>query len=46
MLIEMDGEKPLIGGGTKVMPNVYIGKNSVVLEVIVLLWQEFLLVIM
>jgi len=29
-IIEMDGEKPLIGGGTKVMPNVYIGKNSVV----------------
>jgi UDP-3-O-[3-hydroxymyristoyl] glucosamine N-acyltransferase len=29
-IIEMDGEKPLIGGGTKVMPNVYIGKDSVV----------------
>ena len=29
-VIEMDGEKPLIGGGTKVMPNVYIGKDSVV----------------
>ena len=29
-VVEMDGEKPLIGGGTKVMPNVYIGKNSVV----------------
>ena len=29
-IIEMDGEKPLVGGGTKVMPNVYIGKNSVV----------------
>jgi UDP-3-O-[3-hydroxymyristoyl] glucosamine N-acyltransferase len=29
-VIEMDGEKPLIGGGTKVMPNVYIGKNSVI----------------
>ena len=29
-VIEMDGEKPLIGGGTKVMPNVYIGKDSVI----------------
>jgi UDP-3-O-[3-hydroxymyristoyl] glucosamine N-acyltransferase len=29
-IIEMDGEKPLIGGGTKVMPNVYIGKDSVI----------------
>ena len=29
-VIEMDGEKPLVGGGTKVMPNVYIGKNSVI----------------
>lgn len=29
-VIEIDGEKPLIGGGTKVMPNVYIGKNSVI----------------
>lgn len=29
-VIEMDGEKPLVGAGTKVMPNVYIGKNSVV----------------
>ena len=29
-VVEMDGEKPLIGGGTKVMPNVYIGKDSVV----------------
>ena len=29
-VIEIDGEKPLVGGGTKVMPNVYIGKNSVV----------------
>ena len=29
-VIEMDGEKPLIGAGTKVMPNVYIGKGSVV----------------
>ncbi len=29
-VIEMDGEKPLVGGGTKVMPNVYIGKDSVV----------------
>lgn len=29
-VIEMDGEKPLIGGGTKVMPNVYIGKGSIV----------------
>jgi UDP-3-O-[3-hydroxymyristoyl] glucosamine N-acyltransferase len=29
-VIEMDGEKPLIGGGTKVMPNVYIGKDSLV----------------
>jgi UDP-3-O-[3-hydroxymyristoyl] glucosamine N-acyltransferase len=29
-VVEMDGEKPLIGGGTKVMPNVYIGKNSVI----------------
>ena len=29
-VIEMDGEKPLIGSGTKVMPNVYIGKGSVV----------------
>ena len=28
--VEVDGEKPLVGGGTKVMPNVYIGKNSVV----------------
>jgi UDP-3-O-[3-hydroxymyristoyl] glucosamine N-acyltransferase len=27
-IIELDGEKPLVGGGTKVMPNVYIGKNS------------------
>ena len=29
-VVEMDGEKPLIGGRTKVMPNVYIGKDSVV----------------
>lgn len=29
-VIEMDGEKPLVGAGTKVMPNVYIGKGSVV----------------
>ena len=29
-VIEMDGEKPIVGGGTKVMPNVYIGKDSVV----------------
>ncbi|MDY0052875.1 MAG: UDP-3-O-(3-hydroxymyristoyl)glucosamine N-acyltransferase [Aliarcobacter sp.] len=29
-VIEMDGKKPLIGGGTKVMPNVYIGKDSVI----------------
>ena len=29
-VVEMDGEKPLIGGGTKVMPNVYIGKDSVI----------------
>lgn len=29
-VIEMDGEKPLVGGGTKVMPNVYIGKDSVI----------------
>ena len=29
-VIEMDGEKPLVGGGTKVMPNVYIGKNSTI----------------
>ena len=29
-VVEVDGEKPLVGGGTKVMPNVYIGKNSVV----------------
>lgn len=29
-VIELDGEKPLIGSGTKVMPNVYIGKDSVV----------------
>ncbi|MDD2896563.1 MAG: UDP-3-O-(3-hydroxymyristoyl)glucosamine N-acyltransferase [Aliarcobacter sp.] len=29
-VIELDGEKPLVGGGTKVMPNVYIGKDSVV----------------
>jgi len=29
-VIEMEGEKPLIGSGTKVMPNVYIGKDSVV----------------
>jgi len=27
-IIEIDGEKPKIGDGTKVMPNVYIGKNS------------------
>jgi UDP-3-O-[3-hydroxymyristoyl] glucosamine N-acyltransferase len=27
-IIEIDGEKPIVGGGTKVMPNVYIGKNS------------------
>ncbi|MBS9782183.1 MAG: UDP-3-O-(3-hydroxymyristoyl)glucosamine N-acyltransferase [Arcobacter sp.] len=27
-IIELDGEKPLVGAGTKVMPNVYIGKNS------------------
>ena len=29
-VVEMDGEKPLIGGGTKVMPNDYIGKDSVI----------------
>ena len=29
-VIEMDGEKPIVGGRTKVMPNVYIGKDSVV----------------
>lgn len=29
-VVEIDGEKPLIGGGTKVMPNVYIGKDSVI----------------
>lgn len=29
-IIEIDGEKPLVGFGTKVMPNVYIGKGSVV----------------
>ena len=29
-IIEIEGEKPLIGNGTKVMPNVYIGKGSVV----------------
>ena len=29
-VVEMDGERPLIGGGTKVMPNVYIGKGSVI----------------
>lgn len=29
-VIEVDGEKPLIGAGTKIMPNVYIGKGSVV----------------
>lgn len=29
-IIELDGEKPIIGGKTKVMPNVYIGKNSVI----------------
>jgi UDP-3-O-[3-hydroxymyristoyl] glucosamine N-acyltransferase len=29
-VIELDGEKPLIGNGTKVMPNVYIGKGSVI----------------
>lgn len=29
-VIELDGEKPIVGGGTKVMPNVYIGKDSVV----------------
>lgn len=27
-VIELDGEKPVIGGFTKVMPNVYIGKGS------------------
>ncbi|WP_198305806.1 UDP-3-O-(3-hydroxymyristoyl)glucosamine N-acyltransferase [Arcobacter vandammei] len=27
-VVELDGEKPIVGGGTKVMPNVYIGKNS------------------
>ncbi len=27
-IIELEGEKPLVGAGTKVMPNVYIGKNS------------------
>ncbi|MGA1931472.1 UDP-3-O-(3-hydroxymyristoyl)glucosamine N-acyltransferase [Arcobacter sp. YIC-464] len=27
-IIEVEGEKPLIGDGTKVMPNVYIGKGS------------------
>ncbi len=27
-IIELDGEKPIVGGKTKVMPNVYIGKNS------------------
>ncbi len=29
-IIELEGEKPLIGNGTKVMPNVYIGKDSVI----------------
>ena len=29
-VIEMDGEKPIVGGGTKVIPNVYIGKDSVI----------------
>ncbi|MBU3014806.1 UDP-3-O-(3-hydroxymyristoyl)glucosamine N-acyltransferase [Poseidonibacter lekithochrous] len=27
-IIELEGEKPVIGGFTKVMPNVYIGKGS------------------
>jgi UDP-3-O-[3-hydroxymyristoyl] glucosamine N-acyltransferase len=27
-VIELEGEKPVIGGFTKVMPNVYIGKGS------------------
>ncbi len=29
-VIELDGEKPVVGGFTKVMPNVYIGKGSVI----------------
>jgi len=29
-VIELEGEKPVIGGFTKVMPNVYIGKGSVI----------------
>ena len=29
-VIEIEGEKPIIGGFTKVMPNVYIGKGSVI----------------
>ncbi len=29
-VIETEGEKPLIGGFTKVMPNVYIGKGSTI----------------
>lgn len=29
-VVEIDGEKPIICGKTKVMPNVYIGKNSVI----------------
>lgn len=29
-IVEIDGKEPLVGTGTKVMPNVYIGKNSVI----------------
>jgi len=29
-VIEIEGEKPIIGGFSKVMPNVYIGKGSVI----------------
>ena len=29
-VIELEGEKPVIGGFTKVMPNVYIGKGSII----------------
>jgi UDP-3-O-[3-hydroxymyristoyl] glucosamine N-acyltransferase len=29
-VIELEGEKPVVGGFTKVMPNVYIGKGSVI----------------
>lgn len=29
-VVEIDGEKPIIGGKTKVMPNVYIGKDSII----------------